>query len=144
MVVYLFQAHPSKSSMLYFFDLVGAGLGAFAFFILIERLQVLRSIVLLSLILVGHAFVLLPKRIDRSLSQWAIILPPEPVDTSSTRRLGVPATSRLSTAFHFPLAPHGQDRCFGFSATSSRDVAQAGNVPSGPICRCRLRHGNLQ
>lgn len=85
LVVYLFQAHPSQSSMLYFFDLVGAGLGAFAFYILIEHLQVLRSIVLLSLILVGHAFVLLPRRRSISLLSIALVgsilaFLPEPVD----------------------------------------------------------------
>src|SRR5262245_15717301 len=44
-VVYLFQAYPSQSSRLYSFDLLGAGVGALAFFVLIGRLQVVHSIV---------------------------------------------------------------------------------------------------
>jgi hypothetical protein len=85
MVVYLFQAYPSQSPRLYFFDLLGAGIGALTFFVLIERLQVLHSIVLLSLILLLLAFVLSPRRRAVSLLSVAFVASifvflPEPVD----------------------------------------------------------------
>lgn len=48
LVVYLFSVNPQKSSTLYFSDLVGAGLGSLAFFFLINRLAVFRSLALFS------------------------------------------------------------------------------------------------
>jgi len=47
LVVYVFTFHPSQSSRIYFFDLMGAGLGAFLFFPLIHSWEVTRSLVLL-------------------------------------------------------------------------------------------------
>ncbi len=61
-VVLLFQAHPAQSSRFYFYDLLGAGLGALTFFVLIGRLAVFRSIVLLALILVVLALFAAPGR----------------------------------------------------------------------------------
>ena len=48
LVTYFFSLKPSESNKLYFFDLVGAGLGAAAFFFLINWLEVFRSLFLLS------------------------------------------------------------------------------------------------
>jgi len=58
LVVYLFQIEPRQSPKLYFFDLLGAGLGAFLFYPLINSTDVMRSIVLLSLVVMGLALVL--------------------------------------------------------------------------------------
>lgn len=62
LVVFLFQSHPARSSRYYFFDLVGAGIGALAFFVLVAHLEVVRSIVVLSLPLVLLATFVLPAR----------------------------------------------------------------------------------
>ena len=50
LVVYLFSTDAQASHKLYFFDLLGAGLGAYVFFPLIENVGVFRSILLLSIL----------------------------------------------------------------------------------------------
>jgi len=49
LITYFFSLQPEKNNKFYFFDLVGAGLGAILFFLLINHLEIFRSIVLLSL-----------------------------------------------------------------------------------------------
>lgn len=49
-IVYLFSSYPKEMYKLYFLDLVGAGLGAATFFLMIEVFEVFRSIVILSVI----------------------------------------------------------------------------------------------
>ena len=63
LIVYVFTFHSAQSSRIYFFDLLGAGLGAFLFFFLINSLEVTRSLVLLCVLcLLSGVWVLVPKR----------------------------------------------------------------------------------
>src|SRR6185503_18900632 len=55
LVVYLFLSNPASNHKLYFFDLVGAGLGAFLFYPLINSFDVFRSILLLALVTLACA-----------------------------------------------------------------------------------------
>ncbi len=50
LVVYLFSIAPQENHKLYFFDLLGAGTGAFLFFPLIYTFEVVHSVILLSII----------------------------------------------------------------------------------------------
>jgi len=59
LVVYLFSCDPQDSPRLYFFDLIGAGLGAALFIPLINTLAVYHSLLLLALIGIFLAFTLL-------------------------------------------------------------------------------------
>ena len=67
-VVYMFLTNPSASHKLYFFDLLGAGLGAFLFYPLINSLEVFHSLIFLSLIIFGVAVFLLVA------STWRIVV----------------------------------------------------------------------
>lgn len=49
LIVFLFMEDPQKANRLYFWNLLGSGLGAVAFFFLIARLEVFRSIAFLCL-----------------------------------------------------------------------------------------------
>lgn len=51
-VVYLFSEFPKDTGKLYFFDLLGAGAGAFLFYPLINKLAVFPSLLLLSVLLI--------------------------------------------------------------------------------------------
>jgi hypothetical protein len=84
-VVLLFQSNPAQAARLYFLDLLGAGIGALAFFLLIGRLQVIHSIVLLVLLAVLPVLALAPAR--RALNFAALVgvtsllvLVPEPLE----------------------------------------------------------------
>ena len=50
-IVFLFSSAPTRSYKLYFFDLLGAAMGAYLFFPLINTFAVFRSVLLLSLII---------------------------------------------------------------------------------------------
>ncbi len=62
LVTYLCSIHPFSINRLYFFDLLGAGAGAVAFFFLINTLAVFRSILLLAFIAFALFFYLTVSR----------------------------------------------------------------------------------
>jgi hypothetical protein len=63
LVVYIFSQNATKSHQLYFFDLLGAGLGAVLFFPMIYSLEVVRSLFLISLLsLLASCYFFFPKK----------------------------------------------------------------------------------
>ncbi len=63
LIVYVFTFHATRSSRLYFFDLLGAGTGAFMFFFLINSFQVTHSLLLLCWVCLFLAFwTLIPRK----------------------------------------------------------------------------------
>lgn len=61
-IVFLFTNHPQESHRLYFFDLLGAGLGAYLFFPFINHFEVFHSLAIFSAVCVGVALWLLTPR----------------------------------------------------------------------------------
>ncbi len=74
LILFLFSENPAESPKFYFWDLVGAGAGAFASFFLINYLQLFHAIVFLSITVffLGILF-LMPQRKAAVLIGWAII-----------------------------------------------------------------------
>jgi hypothetical protein len=73
LTVYFFSRNTQQSSVLYFFDLIGAGLGALGFFLLINLFSAFRAVLLLSLILMCLAMLIRYPR-QRIMSTVFIIL----------------------------------------------------------------------
>lgn len=95
LVVYLFSQHKKESHRLYFFDLLGAGLGAMCFYPLINNFAVFHSILLVSLLSVLVALILIfPKRkllmtaFFVVLAIWGVAGIPEPREYNVDERKG--------------------------------------------------------
>jgi len=93
-VVYLFSINPHNSAKLYFFDLLGAGFGAYLFFPLINSMEVGRSILFLCLLTLALSFygkLLRNKLISimiLSLLPLLVLLPVEPRNYRVDERKG--------------------------------------------------------
>jgi len=95
LVVYYFTVKPSRAHQLYFFDLVGAGLGAALFFPLIKRFEIFHSLFILVFIafLMG-CFVLFERKKILSITMLFLIFVfgfssfPEPLNYTVDGRKG--------------------------------------------------------
>jgi hypothetical protein len=68
-IVYLFSNNPQESHRLYFFDLLGAGLGAYLFFPFINHFAIFHSLALFSVLCILTAIWLLTPRL-----KWVLVL----------------------------------------------------------------------